>query len=176
MILYFCRHANAGRSLPDPQRDARRALDPQGVAQARNIGRLLAAAGVSADAIWSSPLKRCMQTASLLANEIGYEGRVIPQTALLPQAGIAAFRSLLRAGEGLEAVILVGHKPSLAILLGRLIATSGAATRVALKKGGVAKVRVEARGARLEWLLTPKLAALIYPPSTAKLRSKTLRK
>ena len=51
--------------------------------------------GVRVDAIISSPLKRATQTASLVANEIGYDGKLQRTPALRPDAQMEAFRELL---------------------------------------------------------------------------------
>ena len=68
MILYFLRHANAGKPLANPKKDEKRALDKEGIEQCGTVGRALAALDVQVDAIISSPLKRAAQTASLVGN------------------------------------------------------------------------------------------------------------
>src|ERR1039458_8058586 len=67
MILYFLRHASAGEHFANPKKDEKRALDKEGIEQCGYIGRALAALDCQVDAIVSSPLKRCTQTASLVA-------------------------------------------------------------------------------------------------------------
>ena len=92
MIIYFLRHASAGERMSNPKKDERRALDETGVEQCRQIGRALAAMDVSVDAIISSPLKRAGQTASLVGNEMGHEGKLQLDSALRPEASFSQFR------------------------------------------------------------------------------------
>ena len=65
MLLYFLRHASAGKTMLNPKKDERRPLDDEGILQARYMGRLLANLDVQVDQIISSPLTRARQTASL---------------------------------------------------------------------------------------------------------------
>jgi len=95
MILYFLRHASAGEHFANAKKDEKRALDKEGIEQCGYIGRALAALDVQVDAIISSPLKRCTQTASLVGNELGYEGKLQMDAGLRPEAGLADFRKLL---------------------------------------------------------------------------------
>ena len=94
MILYFLRHASAGEHFASPKKDEKRALDKEGIEQCGYIGRALVALDVHVDCIISSPLKRCTQTASLVGNELGYEGKLQLDNGLRPEAGLADFRKL----------------------------------------------------------------------------------
>ena len=174
MIVYLCRHASAGRRRADSLQDERRRLDARGQQQAQLMGAALAALGVHVDAVLTSPLRRATQTAALLAAELGYQGASQREDGLRPEADYAAFRALLDRYAGCEAVLAVGHKPSLPACLSRLLGAPRAA--VDLKKGAVAKIEIEARRVRLEWLLTPGQVERLYARPTAKSRPKTARK
>src|SRR4026209_115980 len=76
MTLYFLRHASAGEPASNLKKDEKRALDEAGLEQCGYVGRALAALDVQVDVIISSPLKRAAQTASLVGNEMGYEGKL----------------------------------------------------------------------------------------------------
>src|SRR5579864_6250009 len=95
MILYFLRHASAGEPLTNPKKDEKRGLDKEGIEQCGYVGRALAALEVQVDVIVSSPLKRASQTASLVGNEIGYEGKLQIDAGLRPAAALSDFRKLL---------------------------------------------------------------------------------
>src|SRR5207237_9222985 len=95
MIIYFLRHASAGERVADPRKDEKRALDKEGIEQCGYIGRALAAIEVQVDSIVSSPLKRATQTASLVANEIGHEGKLQIDPGLAPAATCSDLRRLL---------------------------------------------------------------------------------
>src|SRR5438132_1706126 len=96
MILYFLRHASAGESMSDPKKDKKRPIDPDGVKQSHNVGRALAALEVQPEMIISSPLTRATQTASLVANELGFEGKIQIESALTPEASYSDFVDMLR--------------------------------------------------------------------------------
>lgn len=134
MILYFLRHANAGQHLMSPKKDERRALDNEGIEQCGYVGRALAALEVQVDAVISSPLKRATQTAFLVGNEIGYEGKLQLDANLRPGATLTDFRKLLEKYARQEAIMVVGHNPNLSQFLGSVISESGCEASVELKK------------------------------------------
>jgi len=176
MIVYFLRHASAGESVPDPHKDKRRGLDKEGTEQCRYVGRILAALETQVDVVISSPLKRATQTAALVGNEIGYEGKLHIEPALLPEGHYNAFREMLQRHHKLEAVMVVGHNPSLTTFLSLAISRRGVEEAVDLKKGAVARVAVSNKNAILQWCITPKIARVLHASSTKRSRPKTSRK
>ena len=173
MILYFLRHASAGEHLATPKKDEKRALDQLGVEQCGYIGRALAALDVHVDVIVSSPLKRCMQTASLVGHEIGYEGKLIADVGLRPEAKLADFRKLLEKHARAEAVMVVGHNPNLSQFLGSMISDSACEASLELKKGSVAKVEMRRTAGTLQWCVTPKILRTLYDTAVASSRPNT---
>src|SRR6202453_4096438 len=109
MILYFLRHASAGESLVNLKEDEKRALDKEGIEQCGYVGRALTALDAQVDVIVSSPLKRATQTASLVGNEMGYEGKLQIEAALRAGATVADFRRLLAKDASQESIMVVGH-------------------------------------------------------------------
>jgi phosphohistidine phosphatase len=176
MILYFLRHASAGEHLLNPKKDEKRALDKEGIEQCGYVGRALAALDVQVETIVSSPLKRCTQTASLVGNELGYEGKLQVDAALRPGAGLADFRKLLEKYSRQEAIMVVGHNPNLSQFLGSLISDSGCEASLELKKGAVAKVEMRRTSGTLQWCLTPKLLRALYDTAVESSRPNTSRK
>jgi len=176
MILYFLRHASAGEHLVNPKKDEKRALDKEGIEQCGYIGRALAALDVQVDVIISSPLKRSTQTASLVGNELGYEGKLQLDTGLRPQANLADFRRMLEKYVRQEAIMLVGHNPNLSQFLGSVISDSGCEASVELKKGAVAKVEMRRSSGTMQWCLTPKVLRTLYDTAVESSRPKTSRK
>ena len=175
MIVYFLRHASAGQHKANPEKDDRRALDKDGIEQCGQIGRALAALDVHVDAVISSPLKRATQTASLVGNEIAFEGKIAIDDALQPDAEFNQFRDLLARHAKAEAIMVVGHNPSLSAFLSLLISGRSAETAVDLKKGAVARVEVD-KASSLQWCLTPKVVRTIHESSANNSRPKTSRK
>jgi len=176
MILYFLRHASAGEHFTSPKKDEKRALDKEGIEQCGYIGRALTALDVQVDVIVSSPLKRCTQTASLVGNELGYEGKLQLDAALRPEAGLADFRKILEKYARQEAVMVVGHNPNLSQFLGSVISDSGCEASLELKKGAVAKVEMRRTSGTLQWCLTPRVLRTLYDAAIESSRPKTSRK
>ena len=176
MIIYFLRHANAGQSLSNPRKDEKRALDKDGIEQCGIVGRALSALDVQVDTIISSPLKRSAQTASLVGNELSYEGKLQLEDALRPGATYIDFRTMLEKYAKQEAILVVGHNPNLTEFLGRAISEPGSEAGVELKKGAVAKVDIGRNSGVLQWCLTPKILRSLYTAAAESSRPNTSRK
>jgi phosphohistidine phosphatase len=176
MVLYFLRHASAGEHLSNPKKDEKRALDKTGIEQCGEVGRALAALDVQVDAILSSPLKRSAQTASLVGNELSYEGKLFLEDGLRPTATFAEFRKMLEKYGKLENVMVVGHNPNLSEFLGRSISANGCEASVELKKGAVARVEMNRNSGSMLWCITPKVLRSVYAVAAESSRPKTSRK
>lgn len=176
MIIYFLRHASAGERVSNPKKDEKRALDQVGIEQCGNVGRALNALDTQIEVIISSPLKRAAQTASLVGNEMGYEGKLQLENALRPEASFSDFRKLLDKYSKHEAIMVVGHNPNLSEFVGRCISETGCEAGIALRKGAVAKVDMGRNSASLHWCLTPKLVRALYGVAAESSRPKTSRK
>ncbi|HVI10767.1 MAG TPA: phosphohistidine phosphatase SixA [Candidatus Binatia bacterium] len=176
MIIYFLRHASAGEGLVNPKKDEKRALDKEGIEQCGYVGRALAAIEAQVDAIISSPLKRATQTASLVGNEMGFEGKLQIENALKPGATFADFRRMLEKYAQMESIMVVGHNPNLSQFLGATISESGCEASVDLKKGAVARVEMRRTSGTLQWCLTPKALRALYSAAVESSRPKTSRK
>jgi phosphohistidine phosphatase len=176
MIIYFLRHASAGESLINPKKDEKRALDKDGIEQCGYVGRALAALDAQVDVVVSSPLKRATQTASLVGNEMGYEGKLQIEAALRPNASFADFRKMLDKYAIQESIMVVGHNPNLSQFLGTVISESGCEASVDLKKGAVARVDMRRSSGTLLWCLTPKALRTLYAAAVESSRPNTSRK
>jgi phosphohistidine phosphatase len=176
MIIYFLRHASAGEHLVNPKKDEKRALDKEGIEQCGYVGRGLAAIDAQVDVVISSPLKRATQTAALVGNEMGYEGKLQIETALRPEATVADFRRMLEKYARQESMMVVGHNPNLSQFLGTVISESGCEASVELKKGAVARVDMRRTSGTLQWCLTPKTLRSLYAAAVESSRPKTSRK
>jgi phosphohistidine phosphatase len=176
MIVYFLRHASAGESVLNPKKDEKRALDKDGIEQCGYVGRALTAMDAQVDVIVSSPLKRATQTASLVGNEMGYEGKLQIDAGLKPGATFADFRRLLEKYANQESIMVVGHNPNLSQFLGTIMSESGCEASVDLKKGAVARVEMRRNSGTLQWCLTPKVLRTLYSAAVESSRPKTSRK
>jgi phosphohistidine phosphatase len=176
MIVYFLRHASAGDPFVNAKKDEKRALDKEGIEQCGYVGRALAAIEAQVDVIVSSPLKRATQTASLVGNEMGYEGKLQIENALRPEATLADFRKLIEKYSRQESIMVVGHNPNLSQFLGSIVSDSGCEASIDLKKGAVARVEMRRTSGTLHWCLTPKLLRTLYATAVESSRPNTSRK
>ena len=174
MVIYFLRHANAGERLSNPKKDEQRALDKAGIDQCGYVGRALAALDVQVDVVISSPLKRAAQTASLVGNELSYEGKLQFEDALRPAASFADFRKLIDKYAKYESLMVVGHNPNLAAFLGALVSASR--MNIRLRKGAIARVDSTRRPGILHWLVDPRILRGNYVNVTKSSRRKTSKK
>ncbi len=112
MQLFLVRHADAAPGEPDELRR----LTPEGRNQARALGERLAAQGVRADAVLTSPLVRARETGAAIADELGCESE--PSDLLAPGATAIDVRAAV-AGRG-ETVIVIGHQPDCGLIAAEL--------------------------------------------------------
>jgi phosphohistidine phosphatase len=175
MQIFFLRHANAGEPKLNPAKDEKRPLDKLGIEQSHDVGRALAALNITVDVILSSPLKRAMQTASVVANEIDHEEKVLTDNALRPGATYEQFQDLLRRYSRKDAIMVVGHNPTMTEFLSKMVgAVPGT---LEMKKGAIARVEKEGRRpAVLKWCMPPKLVRSIQQASASSSRPKTVSK
>lgn len=177
MNLYILRHASAGLRRKNPILDLKRPLDKEGKKHCLQLAYVLNALNIQFDLIVSSPLKRCLQTASLIGTETGYEAQILNSNALAPEATFQQFQKLLRENPHAENLLVVGHNPNLSSFLGSLLvpATSTEA-KIRLRKGSMARVVFTRGPATLQALLDPRTVRALYATSTKSSRRKTSRK
>ena len=178
MNLYVLRHASAGTRRANPLIDVKRPLDKEGKQQCILVGNYLNALKVHFDLVVSSPLKRALQTASLVGTETGYDSKIMVSEALSPGGSVAAFEKLITDlnghENGRENVLIVGHNPNLAQFLGALISPSR--MNIRLRKGAIARVDCARRPGILHWLVDPRILRGVYSNVTKSSRRKTSRK
>src|ERR1700743_1575268 len=107
MNLYILRHASAGTRRANPLLDVKRPLDKEGKEHSLYLAHVLNAMKISFDLVVSSPLKRSLQTAQLVATETGYEQNVLISNALSPLATYSQFQRMLRECAGHENILVV---------------------------------------------------------------------
>jgi len=185
MNIYILRHASAGLKRVNPILDRKRPLDKEGKRHCLQLAQILGAMNLQFDVVISSPLKRAMQTASLVGTETGYETKIVSSAALAPDATFAQFQKLLREFAEYENVLLVGHNPNLTGFVATLLlpmamvpdmGADAALIPVRLRKGSLARLNMTRGPATLQWLLDPRTVRALYATSTARSRPKTSRK
>lgn len=112
MRVILVRHGDADADIPEGLDDAARALTTRArLALPGHFQPLAERIGVP-HVIFMSPLVRAVQTATLLAQALGYEGSLKAQRTLFPDGPVGAIEALLSSRAG-ETVVLVGHQPSM---------------------------------------------------------------
>jgi phosphohistidine phosphatase len=107
-----------------------------------------------AEAIYSSPLVRAVQTALWISRAYKSKMSVDTTESLLPEATTEQLRAFI-GGLKQANVILVGHDPSLSA---NLLALAGWTGSFETKKGGAAALRFSPEGiVTLEWIAPPKV-------------------
>jgi phosphohistidine phosphatase len=187
MNIYILRHASAGLRRANPIVDRKRPLDKEGKRQCLQLAHVLNAMKLQFDVVISSPLKRSMQTASLVGTETGYEAPIVASAALAPDATFDQFQALLREYAEFENVLVVGHNPNLTGFLGSLLVPASASSAISmdgrgglapvrLRKGSLARLNMTRGPATLQWLLDQRTVRSLYASSTDRSRRKTSRK
>jgi len=155
MRLYFLRHADALEGA----NDASRPLSPKGKKQSRALGRFLQRAQVQFDAAYSSPLARARQTAELLLDTCGSakQAKLGLSNALLNETSEFEFVRWLESLPEANHILLVGHAPTLAERLSRMMGLPDAES-VRLPKGGLACLETDdRREVTLKFFISPKV-------------------
>ena len=118
----------------------------------KEIARTLARIFPKPDHLYSSPFLRCTQTAESIANAYR-KLSITTSDALRPEARPSEVRKLVQVTDE-RRVICVGHEPALTALMRDLTKIEGV---FELKKGGCYGIRILESGARLEWILPPRV-------------------
>ncbi|MEO6964938.1 MAG: phosphohistidine phosphatase SixA [Acidobacteriaceae bacterium] len=176
MNLYVLRHGSAGQRKVNPILDRKRPLDKEGKRHCILLGRALNSLKFQFDCVLSSPLKRALQTATLVGTETGFEKKIQLSQALAPDGTWSDFRLLLDSVSGYDEVLLVGHNPNLPEFLNRLICPDGAKPIARLRKGAIAALTYERSSAKLQWLLDPRVLRATQSKTTKRSRAKISRK
>lgn len=157
VIIYFLRHASAGKIKLPGKKDEKRPLDKKGEKQCKEMGRLLFKLKVKPDAFISSPLTRAVQTAELVAEQIKFTADITLSDALRPDASYDEFQELLHQFQESKSIIIVGHNPNFSEFLSLLITKGADKKAIEMKKGAVAKLEPINGRYQLTWCVTPGL-------------------
>ena len=153
MLITCLRHATA-EAHTDSVTDAQRSLIKKGEAQVLRVAEFCRKNALSPAVLFSSPLKRAEQTASLFQIYLPD----CPAVQLVdwltlgstPESIVAALRKL--ENQNVNDVWLVGHEPDLSRLIGYLLNVS--AEHMVIKKASLTRIDVDfsdVSHARLLW-------------------------
>jgi len=150
VLVVFFRHGRAV-SKEEAGSDENRWLTPRGRCEVEAVARLLP---VKPLVVYTSPLRRARETASIISSIHGSEVRVLERLA--PGADLGVLKEV----ELVDGVVLVGHNPDLEEMVEAL--TGG---RVKLSAGAAAGVDVDESLASgtLVFLVPPAVATRVHP-------------
>src|SRR5207244_8236063 len=118
--LFLIRHAKASwddTTLPDKDRP----LGDRGRREAPKMGKLLAKRDAKPDLILSSPARRALTTAEIIAKKLDYKRKdIVVDDRLYAGAVHDLLNVIHKLGDKLERVMLFGHNPELTELAHRL--------------------------------------------------------
>ena len=107
--------------------------------------------------MFTSPLIRCKQTAEIVLKYVKSKNNIEELNELRPEGNKLELYNKLSKLKQDSLTLLVGHEPYLSELIGEAI---GGASRIDLKKGGLARIRTISLQPKIQgdlrWLLTPK--------------------
>ncbi|MGX2038942.1 SixA phosphatase family protein [Methylocaldum sp. MU1018] len=122
--LIVIRHAESGRGIPS-QADIDRPLSNRGKRDAPFMGGVLKSRGLEPDLIVTSAARRALETAGLIAQAVGYDGKAIAVRDAIYLREIPALVELIRSFEDIhDRAYLIGHNPRLTELIDRLTGES----------------------------------------------------
>lgn len=124
MRVILVRHGDADADIPEGLDDdarplttrARLALPAHFTALVQRIGPVRM--------MFCSPLVRSVQTATILAQSLGFEGQLKTNRTLTPEGPVGAIEALLHEYAG-ETVVLVGHQPSMGATASHFLGLTG---------------------------------------------------
>jgi phosphohistidine phosphatase len=145
--LWLLRHGEA--EPHDARDDADRRLTARGEQQSQTAGAALAKLGLKLDAAFTSPRVRAADTAKLACEPLGVEPVV--HEPLSGGFDRDDALELMRGQDGDARVLVVGHEPDFSQVVHDLTGS-----RIDLKKGGVAAVRLDGSDGELIVLLRPR--------------------
>lgn len=140
MKLLLMRHADANSiDLFNYPNDDLRPLSELGQRVQKDLTRAFKRMKLIPDHILTSPLLRALQTATLTAQGLGLQDRLIQTSVLGKDCSVAAVLKLLGGFKEDETVLCVGHEPDLHELSSALLGiTTGAGVK--FPKSGIMRI------------------------------------
>jgi len=161
MDLYFLRHGKAEEPAAD-RADHERRLVGRGVADATLLAELLVTAGITFDAVYTSPYPRAAETARIVATSLALTDKLFERPELASgRFGMGGLQTLVSAHRSNSSLLFVGHEPDLSYTIEQLCGAVCEMKTASL--ACVTTARPEPNQGVLRWLLPPKI---LRPTST----------
>jgi phosphohistidine phosphatase len=163
--LYLLRHGVAGRrmAISTGQNSGDLPLTIAGREEITVLATSLKHLNLKFDAIISSPLKRALQTAKIIAKTLVMEKRMSIWNELAPEGNRSKLYDRLNQYTRESTILMVGHQPYFTNIIYDMIFQKRVnhVGQINLKKAGLAKIRVISlipnTSGELRWLLTPRI-------------------
>ena len=173
--LYLLRHGDSGKRMAVAAgvNTGDAPLTIVGREEIAIIARSVKALNLRISAIVTSPLKRAVQTAKIIAKVLAIENRISIWNDLVPEGNRSKLYNRLNQYTRDSSVLMIGHEPYLSNMMYDMIFQKNRVNqlgRISLKKAGLAKIRVISLtpniSGELRWLLTPKILKLLEKGSS----------
>jgi phosphohistidine phosphatase len=155
MDLILWRHAHAGDPFDDPVEDLNRPLSTKGERQADRMAQWLNQRLTDSTRVLCSPALRAQQTAS----ELGRTVKLVE--TLAPGGSVEDLLLATRFPHSRQAVLVVGHQPTLGLVVARLLDATDPMQPWSIRKGAVWWLRWQEREGRpsiqLHAVMSPEL-------------------
>ena len=158
MLLGLLRHGVAHDAGPDTEwRDEPRELTDEGRRRMQAAAAGIARLDLGFEAVVTSPLTRCVQTAEIVGATLGLSPR--PDPRLRPGLHAAALIDLALEYPETEAMLVCGHQPDLGTVTSDLVSGGW----IEFKKGALALVELPVLREHAGHLVA------LYPPSALRM-------
>jgi len=155
MNIYLIRHGEAEKSSPDKS-DEERELTFDGIQEVEKCSHLWKQHIYKLDLIFSSPLKRAIQTAEIIKKVFNVHNEVMKEASLLNDGSTTDILNVVSA-YGAEEIAMVGHQPDLAHHICRM--SGKTEINLKLPPATIAKISFKGRPVigegKLEFLIPP---------------------
>jgi phosphohistidine phosphatase len=137
--LYIVRHGIAEEGFGKP--DAQRELTQEGRDKMHINGTRLRDFGVQPGLIIASPYTRAQQTASILAQTLGYGGEIMTDDRITPMGRYEGLSDLFSEVRSQQNIMVVSHEPAVSGFVSGICADNR--LRIDFKKGAIACIAIE---------------------------------
>ncbi len=185
MDLYLLRHGDAGKGMAVAAggNSGDVPLTIVGREEIAIIARSVKDLNLKFSAIITSPLKRAVQTAKIIAKVLAMEKRISIWNELVPEGNRSKLYIILNQYTRESSVLMIGHEPYLSNMMYDMIFQKNRVNqlgRINLKKAGLAKIRIISLtpniSGELRWLLTPRILKLLAKGGSKSNSSATNKK
>lgn len=153
MKLYLVQHGEAKRKALDPERP----LTEQGHQDVARVAAFAQRAGIQVAQIRHSGKRRAQETAAIMAEYLAPAGGIVALPGLAPKDDAGRVAELLNRET--RPLMLVGHRPFMNRLAGRLLAGDQDRQLMGFQKGGIVCLERDPKTRTwiVCWMITPDL-------------------